>query len=112
MPKQLPHSRDWDRNGHAIETMLTLLANLADSLSNSMGSAICNIELAAKGGRHTVRHIRKAKKLSERGMAELKMLMLITNGLRDYLHWVLEAERDAPLPERYFRNTRGRCPAQ
>jgi|SRR5690348_4550267 len=80
----------------ALESILALQENLADALTDSMGYAIGNVELAIEQGSRGHERLARAKSLCDLGMEQLRMLLFLTYGLREFIRVHRAAESAQP----------------
>lgn len=86
----------FDSEYKALESILALQENLDHALTDSMGNAIGNVELAIEQVSRGRERLARAKSLCDRGMEQLKMLLLLTYGLRDFIRVHIEADSSQP----------------
>lgn len=97
-----------------LETILTPQESLAAALTDTMGYAICHVELGIEQGSSGQRDFARAKRLCDRGMTELNMLLFLTHALRDYIRAHLNAISVKPTKHKleYFRPAASIVPPQ
>lgn len=86
----------FDSGYKALESILALQENLDHALTDSMGYAVGNVELAIEQVSRGRERLARAKSLCDRGMEQLKMLLFLTYGLRVFIRVHLEADSSQP----------------
>lgn len=93
MPIQLPN-----RDPASLDVALHLLERLADSITDSVGYAINNVELAMEGV-DSLERVSQAKMLAHRGIQELRLFLLVANFLRPFMNPSQSSEVVATVTE-------------
>lgn len=80
----------------SIDHVFILIEKLSGDVTRSLGFAVCHTERAIERAGHGQENVRMARALCNRGTEELRVLVNVTNNLRQFVKATLEAAESAP----------------